>query len=83
MLLLGDRSSAAASQRVSGATVRETGAAGRGRRAKENLRMRLAYMALHLLPTLAVLAFVWLVVRAVSVRVVWRDTTVRNLDEPA
>lgn len=45
--------------------------------------MRLAYMALHLLPTLAVLALVWLVVRAVSVRVVWRDTTVRNLDELA
>lgn len=45
--------------------------------------MRLAYMVLHLLPTLAVLGLAWLVVRAVSVRVVWRDTTIRDLDEPA
>ena len=46
--------------------------------------MRLAYMTLHLLPTVAVLALAWLVVRAVSVRVVWRDTTVPHLDdEPA
>ncbi len=46
--------------------------------------MRFVYMTLHLLPTLSVLALTWLVVRAVSVRVVWRDTTVRNLDdEPA
>ena len=46
--------------------------------------MRLAYMTLHLLPTVAVLALAWLVVRAVSVRVVWRDTAVSTLDdEPA
>jgi hypothetical protein len=46
--------------------------------------MRLAYMTLHLLPTAAVLALAWRVVRAISVRVVWRDTAVRTLDdEPA
>ena len=43
--------------------------------------MRLAYMTLHLLPTVAVLALAWLVVRAVSVRVIWRDTVVRALDD--
>ena len=46
--------------------------------------MIVAYMTLHLLPTAAVLALAWLVVRAVSVRVVWRDTPVRTPDdEPA
>jgi hypothetical protein len=46
--------------------------------------MIVAYMALHLLPTVAVLTLAWFVVRAVSVRVVWRDSTVRTLDdEPA
>ncbi len=46
--------------------------------------MILVYMALYLLPTAAVLALAWFVVRAVSVRIVWRDTAVRTLDdEPA
>ena len=46
--------------------------------------MRVAYLALGVLPSLAVLALSWLVVRAVSVRVVWRDAAVRTLDdEPA
>jgi hypothetical protein len=36
--------------------------------------MRLVYMSLYLLPTLAVVALAWFVARAVSVRVVWRDT---------
>ncbi len=46
--------------------------------------MRLAYLALHLLPTLAVLTFTWLLVRAVSVRVVWKDREPSTLDdEPA
>jgi hypothetical protein len=46
--------------------------------------MRFVYLTLHVLPTLAVLALAWRVVRAVSVRVVWRDTTVPSLDdEPA
>jgi len=46
--------------------------------------MRLAYMTLSLLPTVAVVALAWMVVRAISVRVVWRDAAVRTLDdEPA
>ena len=46
--------------------------------------MRVAYLALHLLPTLAVVALTWFLVRAVSVRVVWRDSKVQVLDdEPA
>jgi hypothetical protein len=46
--------------------------------------MRIAYLGLHLLPTLAVLALAWLVVRAVSVRVTWREADGRSLDdEPA
>ncbi len=45
--------------------------------------MRFAYLALHLVPTLAVVALGWLVVRAVSVRVVWRDAAARSLDEDA
>ena len=46
--------------------------------------MRLAYLVLSLLPTAAVLTLAWYVVRAVSVRIVWRETGVRPLDdEPA
>jgi hypothetical protein len=46
--------------------------------------MRLAYVTLGLLPTAAVLALVWFVVRAISVRVVWRSAAIRALDdEPA
>lgn len=46
--------------------------------------MRIAYLCLHLLPTLSVLALAWFVVRAVSVRVTWRQADVRSLDdEPA
>jgi len=46
--------------------------------------MRLAYLVLSLLPTLAVVTLAWFVVRAFSVRVVWRGSGVRRLDdEPA
>jgi len=46
--------------------------------------MKLAYLVLSLAPTAAVVTLAWYVVRAVSVRVVWRETTVRRLDdEPA
>ena len=46
--------------------------------------MRLVYMAVHVLPTLTVLALGWFVVRAVSVRVVWRSGVTDRLDdEPA
>jgi hypothetical protein len=47
-------------------------------------RMRLVYLVTSLLPTAAVLTFAWYVVRAISVRVVWRESDVRRLDdEPA
>jgi hypothetical protein len=46
--------------------------------------MRLAYLALSLLPTVAVVTLAWFVVRAISVRVVWRESGMRRLDdEPA
>ena len=50
--------------------------------------MKLVYMAVYLLPTLSVLALAWVVARAVSVRVVWRDAGRTELerhldDEPA
>jgi len=42
------------------------------------------FMAISLLPTVAVVALAWYVVRAISVRVVWRKGEVRHLDdEPA
>jgi hypothetical protein len=48
--------------------------------------MKVAYMALSLLPTAAVVTLAWYVVRAISVRVVWRESEpkVHRLDdEPA
>jgi hypothetical protein len=46
--------------------------------------MTLVYLVMSLLPTLAVVTLAWFVVRAISVRVVWRDSGVRRLDdEPA
>ena len=46
--------------------------------------MRLVYVMLSLLPTLAVVTLAWYVVRAISVRVTWRKAHVRRLDdEPA
>ena len=46
--------------------------------------MKLAYLLMSLWPTAAVLTLAWFVVRAISVRVVWRETDVRRLDdEPA
>jgi len=43
--------------------------------------LRLAYMMLSLLPALALVALAWFVVRAISVRVVWRGTGGRPLDD--
>jgi len=43
--------------------------------------MRLVYLAMHTLPTLAVLALAWYVVRAISVRVVWREAVSDRLDD--
>ena len=46
--------------------------------------MRLVYLVMSLLPTLAVVTLAWFVVRAISVRVVWRESGVRRMDdEPA
>lgn len=43
--------------------------------------MRLVYLVLSLLPTLAVVTLAWYVVRAISVRVTWRETDVHRLDD--
>jgi hypothetical protein len=41
-------------------------------------------LALHLLPTIAVVLLAWVVVRAISVRVTWRRSDTHRLDdEPA
>jgi hypothetical protein len=45
--------------------------------------MRAAYLAFYLLPIVSVLALTWVVARAVSVRVVWRETERRLDDELA
>ena len=46
--------------------------------------MKVVYLVMSLLPTVAVVTLAWLVVRAISVRVVWRESGVRPLDdEPA
>ena len=46
--------------------------------------MRLVYLVLSLLPILALVTLAWFIVRAISVRVVWREADVRRLDdEPA
>jgi hypothetical protein len=46
--------------------------------------MRLVYVVLSLLPTLAVVTLAWYVIRAISFRVTWRETEVHRLDdEPA
>lgn len=46
--------------------------------------MKLIYLVLSLAPTVAVVTLAWYVVRAISVRVTWREADVRRLDdEPA
>lgn len=46
--------------------------------------MRLVYLVLSLLPTLALVTLARFIARAISVRVVWREADVRRLDdEPA
>jgi hypothetical protein len=44
--------------------------------------VKLAYLAMSLVPTVSVVALTWYVVRAVSVRVVWREAAGQRLDEP-
>jgi len=43
--------------------------------------LRLSYLVMSLVPTAAVVALAWYVVRAVSVRVVWRETGAHSLDD--
>ena len=43
--------------------------------------VRVAYLVMSIAPTAAVVALAWYVVRAVSVRVVWRGTRGRRLDD--
>jgi hypothetical protein len=43
--------------------------------------MRVAYLTLSLLPTAAVVTLAWYVVRAISIRVVWREPEERRLDD--
>jgi hypothetical protein len=43
--------------------------------------MEYAHLALHLLPTVAVVALALIIARAVSIRVTWRRSTVRRLDD--
>lgn len=43
--------------------------------------VKLAYVVMSLAPTVAVIALAWCVVRAISVRVVWRETDARPLDD--
>jgi len=46
--------------------------------------MRILYLVLSLLPSVAVLTLAWFVVRAISVRVVWRESEARRTqDGPA
>lgn len=43
--------------------------------------MQFALLALHLLPTLAIVVLALIVVRAISVRVTWRRSSIRHLDD--
>jgi hypothetical protein len=45
--------------------------------------MRLVYLVLSLLPTAAVVTLAWFVVRAISVRVVWREGDGRRMSDKA
>ena len=43
--------------------------------------MKAIYLTLSLLPTAAVVTLAWCVVRAISIRVVWREPDERRLDD--
>ena len=45
--------------------------------------MKVVYLTLSLLPTAAVVVLAWYVIRAISVRVVWREPEERRLDDKA
>jgi hypothetical protein len=43
--------------------------------------MKVVYLTLSLLPTAAVVTLAWYVVRAISIRIVWREPEDRRLDD--
>lgn len=43
--------------------------------------MKVVYVLISLLPTAAVLTLAWYVIRAISVRVVWREPGTRRMDD--
>ena len=43
--------------------------------------MRLVYLVLSLAPTVVVVTLAWYVIRAISVRVVWRESDAHRLDD--
>ena len=43
--------------------------------------MNVVYVALSLLPTAAVVTLAWYVVRAISIRIVWREREDHRLDD--
>jgi hypothetical protein len=50
-------------------------------RERRNGRMKVVYLTLSLLPTAAVVTLAWYVVRAISIRIVWRQPEDRRLDD--
>ncbi len=43
--------------------------------------MKVVYLTLSVLPTAAVVTLAWYVVRAISIRIVWREPEDRRLDD--
>jgi hypothetical protein len=43
--------------------------------------MKIVYLTLSVLPTAAVVTLAWYVLRAISVRIVWREPEDRRLDD--
>jgi hypothetical protein len=43
--------------------------------------MKVVYLMLSVLPTAAVVTLAWYVIRAISIRIVWREPEDRRLDD--
>ena len=43
--------------------------------------MNVVYVTLSLVPTAAVVTLAWYLVRAISIRIVWREPETRRLDD--
>lgn len=83
LLQTGSLASALAARRREGRE-RPRGRSGCATTEEEERRMRFVYLMVSVLPTMAVVTLAWCVLRAISVRVVWRERAVRRLDdEPA